>query len=239
MIEFDESIIAKLPARMITQMLEAGERVVECHRILSKTNDNIVGELLKGVETFYEWNHYPDGDVYDGETHSQYYYHAHPSEERSNEHGHFHTFLRPDGMPKGIKPAPVDSYVAPEDPDDALSHLIGISMDSAGLPIKLFSTNRWVTGETWYRAQDVKTLISSFNIDHAQPSWPVNMWVSSIVALFQPQIMALIDARDIAVDKWADLHPEGDVFEDRSLEITSELHIDVDSQVSILKNSQR
>ncbi|MBL4719625.1 MAG: hypothetical protein JKY20_00635 [Alphaproteobacteria bacterium] len=216
-------------------MLEAGDRVVECHRVLSNSGDNIVGEFLKGVETFFEWNHYPDGDVYDSNTHSQYYYHAHPSEERGNEHGHFHTFLRPDGMPSNIKPAKIENYVAPDDPDDALSHLIGISMDSAGLPIKLFTTNRWVTGEVWYRGADVKTLASIFNIDHAQPSWPVNMWVSSMVALFQPQIAALIDARDVTIENWGKSYTKEDVFEDRALEITSELLIDVDSQISILK----
>ena len=47
-------------------------------------------------------------------------------------------------------------------------------MDSTGLPIRLLSTNRWVTGEAWYRADDVCKLLDLFEIDHAQPSWPVN-----------------------------------------------------------------
>ena len=123
-------------------MRDAGEMVRECDRILANAHDNIVGELLKGEETFYEWNHYPDGDVYDGNTHSQYYYHAHPAEERPGEHGHFHTFIRPKGMPADIRPALVDDYEAPEDPDDALSHIVAISMDRKGFPIKLFTTNR-------------------------------------------------------------------------------------------------
>ena len=57
--------------------------------------------------------------------------------------------MRPQGMPEGVKPAPIPEYEAPEDPDDNLSHLAAISMDSAGLPIRLFATNRWVTGEVW------------------------------------------------------------------------------------------
>src|SRR3546814_4623987 len=44
-------------------MLRAGETVLECHRVLGKTGDNIVGEILKREGTFYEWNHYPKGDV--------------------------------------------------------------------------------------------------------------------------------------------------------------------------------
>lgn len=195
MIEFDPDNIATLARQRLETMRDAGDRVLECLRVLKLTDDNIVGELIKNEATFYEWNHYPDGDVYDPVSHSQYYYHAHPQEERSGEHGHFHTFLRPKGMPGTIKPAPVDDYEAPKDPDDALSHLVAISMNPAGLPIKLFVTNRWVTGEVWYIAQDVCRMLDYFAIDHTQPSWPVNMWVSAMVQLFDPQIRALVVAR--------------------------------------------
>ena len=127
-----------VPTGELQAMRDAGERILECYWVLAKTNDNIVGELLKGEGTFYEWNHYPDGDVFDNESHSQYYYHAHPAEERPGEHGHFHVFLRPKGMPAGIAPAKVADFEPPDDPDDALCHLAAISMDPKGFPIKLF-----------------------------------------------------------------------------------------------------
>ena len=222
---------AAMPLVDLEEMRDAGERIRECYRVLAMTNDNIVGELLKGVETFYEWNHYPDGDVYDNESHSQYYYHAHPAEERPGEHGHFHTFLRPKGMPAGIVPAEVPDYEAPEDPDDALTHLIAISMDPKGFPVKLFTTNRWVTGEVWYAAEDVCRLLPYFAIEHAQPSWPVNIWITNMLVLFRPQIRDLILARDVAIGKWGRDHPSGDIFEDRDLEVTSDLPLDVDRQI--------
>jgi hypothetical protein len=221
----------------LAAMLDAGERVRECYRVLAKTDDNIVGELLKGQGTFYEWNHYPDGDVYDHDSHSQFYYHAHPGEERPGEHGHFHAFLRPKGMPEGIAPADVADFEPPEDPDDALSHLVAISMDPKGFPIKLFTTNRWVTGEVWYTADNVCALLPYFAIDHAQPSWPVNIWITSMLILFRPQIVRLIRARDIAVEKWARRHPAGNVFEDRGLEVTAELAIDVDRQIAAVRRA--
>ena len=194
--EIAERYLGRLPAAELTAMQEAGGLVVECYRVLAKTDDNIVGELLKTEENFFEWDHYPDGDVYDGTSHSQYYYHAHPPEERPGEHGHFHTFLRPDGMPDGILPAPLKDYEPPENPDDALSHLVSISMESRGLPVKLFTTNRWVTDEVWYKAEDVRRFVRLFQIDHAQPSWPVNLWISNLVILFRPQIMELVNQRD-------------------------------------------
>src|SRR3546814_7453899 len=76
-------------------MAAAGAEAVDVHRVLAKTGDNLVGELLKNNGTFYEWDHYPPGDVYDHETHGQYYYHAHAADQRfDGEHGHFHTFVR-------------------------------------------------------------------------------------------------------------------------------------------------
>ena len=212
-------------------MLEAGERIRTCLRVLAKTEGNVVGELLRGQGTFYEWDHYPNGDVYDRDTHAQYYYHAHPAELRGGEHGHFHTFLRPKGMPAGVRPAPLEDYRPPDDPDDALSHLVAVSMDRAGKPIRLFTTNRWVTGEVWYTADDVIRLLDRFEIDHAWPSWPTNIWIGAMLVLFRPQVEALLRLRDETVAAWTPDDPEISVFEDRALEITSVMDISVDKQI--------
>ena len=221
-----------LSTEVLEHMAAAGAEVVECHRVLTKTGDNIVGELLKNHGTFYEWDHFPPGDVYDRQTHGQYYYHAHAADQRfEGEHGHFHTFVRPRGMPPGITPAKLPGLVMPEDPNDALSHLVAIAMTPAGLPFRLFTVNRWVTGEVWYTADDVIRLLDVFKIDHAQPSWPVNRWVSAMVQLFKPQIADLLRARGRKVAQWQERAPDVDVFEDRDLEVTSFLDISVDAQV--------
>jgi hypothetical protein len=223
-----------LPLERLEAMAEAAEEVINCHRVLAKTGDNIVGELLRDVETFYEWDHYPDGDVYDSETHSQFYYHAHPEDERPGEHGHFHTFLRPDGMPEGIKPAKVPDYEPKEDPDDELSHLIAISMDKFGVPIRLFTVNRWVSADVWYDAEDVITFLDHFEMDIAPPSWPLNRWITGMVQLFHPQIAALIRARDVKVAEWQAAHPDKNVFTDHDLETTSLTAIKIDDHVQKL-----
>ncbi len=224
--------LATLPREELEGLAEAGREIVEIHRVLTKTGDNVVGELLRGHDTFYEWDHYPPGDVYDRETHGQFYYHAHPADQRfDQEHGHFHTFIRPKGMPPGVKPAQVPNFKPPKDPNDALSHLIAISMTSAGLPFRLFTVNRWVTGECWYRAADVATLLDYFKVDIVRPSWPTNRWVTAMVKLFKPQILELLEVRDRTVEDWQRAHNDRDVFEDRELEITSYMEIDVEAQV--------
>ncbi|HAT35836.1 MAG TPA: hypothetical protein DCS82_08980, partial [Rhodospirillaceae bacterium] len=173
-------------------------------------------------------------DVYDSTSHSQYYYHAHPPDERPGEHGHFHTFLRPSGMPEGMSPVPLEDFEPPEKPDDALSHLVAISMENRGLPTKLFTTNRWVTDETWYRAEDVQKMIGLFEIDHAQPSWPVNLWISNMMILFRPQITVLLEERDACIADWQKKYPDRNAFKDHELEVTSEVDIDIDAQMGAI-----
>ena len=220
-------------------MRAGGEEVVDCHRVLAKTGDNIVGELIRGEETFFEWDHYPKGDGYDHETHSQFYYHAHPQELRAGEHGHFHAFVRPLGIPAGILPAPLPGLELPKGDNDALSHIVGISMDPQGVPIRLFTTNRWVTGETWYNSNDVIALLGLFEISHAVPSWPTNRWVGAMVKLFQPQIGWLQTERDEAVKLWQLDNPEAKqpVYEDHGLEITSVVEISVQNQIKLVRKT--
>ena len=214
-------------------MLEAATVITGCYRALSKAGLNIVGEVLKGHAGFLEMNHYPEGDVFDQESHSQYYYHAH--REGGVEHGHFHTFLRAPSIPARLRPLPYPQARErwPRG-DQAIAHLIAISMDSWGYPIGLFACNRWVTGETWYPASAVIEMLDSFSVDHAYPSWPVNLWLSAMFKLFRPQIEALLNHRDQVIAAWQDNHPGQDVFEDRTLEITGFLHVSVDDWVRAL-----
>ncbi|HEX7969760.1 MAG TPA: hypothetical protein VF502_16170, partial [Stellaceae bacterium] len=192
--------LIRLGPAALEAMMVGGHEALECQRVLAKTGDTILGEVLRGAGSIAEWKHYPEGDVYDPETHAQYFYHAHPPAQRpAREHGHFHTFLRPRGMPPGTRPlmmpelAIADAPAAPEGPpvppapqpnqgadNDEVSHLVGIAMDADGTPVQLFTTNRWVTGETWYAAADVVAMLDRFAVDLARPSWPLNRWISAL-----------------------------------------------------------
>ncbi len=226
--------ISRLPLAQLLAMQRAGLEILECYRVLKKTGMNIVGEMLRDTlnkgEIFYEFNHYPDDDVYDSETHAQYYYHAHRSE--VGEHGHFHAFLRPKGMPENVAPITYLATAPWPQGDEALSHLIAIAMDSYGFPTGLFTTNRWVTAEAWYPAEQVIRMLDRFVIDHAFPSWPVNRWISAMFVLYRPHIEALLKQRDEVVWAWAAAHPGEDVFEDRELDITSQMGISVEDTLS-------
>lgn len=225
----DNIDFSNLPRDQLEWMADAGARVLECYRVLGKAGMNIVGEVLREQGEFIEMEHYPKDDVFDSDTQSQYYYHAHRSE--SGENGHFHTFLRQPGMLVGMEPVPYEGNEPWPQGKDSLSHLIGISMDAYGFPIGLFATNRWVTAEAWYKAEDVVGMLDSFNIDHTWPSWPVNIWISSMLVLFRPQIEVLLYQRDQVVRDWVDAHPSVDVFEDRNLDLTGYTPINVERQI--------
>ena len=218
-------------ARLQT-MREAGEVVHECMRVLDKAGLDPVSEMLRGQGRFYELEHYPSEDVFDRETQSQYYYHAHRG---VGEHGHYHTFLRAPGMPEGVAPLPYSGAETWPGGDETISHLIAISMDAYGRPTALFAVNRWVSAEAWYPAEDVIRMLDRFDIDHAFPSWPVNRWLGAMLRLFRPQIETLIRQRDAVVEAWRAAHPDADVFEDRRLEVTGEVAIDIAAQIAAVE----
>jgi hypothetical protein len=78
-------------------------------------------------------------------------------------------------------------------------------------------------------------MLDRFAISRATPSWPVNRWLGAMVRLFRPQIAALIEARDAAVAARAALHPDANVYEDRALEVTSAIDIDIERHVAAVR----
>jgi hypothetical protein len=218
-----------LPLEDLLAMRAAGQETMTSLAAIGRARTNPVARVLKHGGEFFEDAHYPDGDVYDSVTASQYYYHAHRS--GSGEHGHFHTFVRAKGIPGSILPAAYTGDTPPPLGEDAICHLIAVSMNAAGLPIGLFTTNRWVTAESYYSAPNAIAILSQFAVDHAEPCWATNRWLTAMLRLFRPTISDLILQRDKTISEWQAAHPDVDVFEDRNLEVTSETAIDIDVQI--------
>ncbi|MPZ32810.1 MAG: hypothetical protein GEV13_17755 [Rhodospirillales bacterium] len=232
------SLLAALPREDLEQMGQASLRILECYRVLQKSETNVVAELLRDCGSFRQWEHLPEDDVIDYGSDSQYFYHAHTPEDRSTdwsyEHGHFHTFLRRTGIPEDATPVVVPGDDLPESTSQTNCHLITVSMNAAGYPARLFTVNRWVTGDTWYAADDVRRFVSRFEIDQVQPSWPVNIWITEMLRLFRPQIAQLLLDRDAAIASWGKAHPGKNPHEARDIEILSWTDISVEQQVAAL-----
>lgn len=245
-------------------MMACDRALAESRRAMSEAGTSVLAEALQGVAAVYAWQHYPRGDVYDPTTHAQYFYHAHPADERKvtaagEEHGHFHTFLRARGMPPGVRPLLMpelgiaDNPAAPKRPPtpsapqsaegegaDPWSHLVAIAMDAAGAPLCFFTTNRWVTGETWYPAHDVARMLDRFALSAAPPAPFLNRWIVALIGLYKPLLVDLLARRDAAIMDWRRRHrAKVHVLEDRRLEVTATLPIDLEAQSRLIAAALR
>lgn len=214
--------LADLPKRRLAGMAEAGEAVAAARDRLLERGSNVVAELLRGQGPFYEFDHYPDGDVFDPLTGAQYYYHAHRSV--ADEHGHFHTFLRR-GAAVAVAGRP--------------THLIAVSMDEYGEPRAMFAVNRWVTDESWVPAATAIRLLPRFAVTTAAPEPEVNTWITGLLRLFRPEVEALLAHRDRAIEARAGARGQARALEDKTLETTGRLPIDVDERLAALRRLAR
>lgn len=234
----------------LERQARCGEDVVRWRDTLARDGGTVVSAALGGATRIFHWRHYPAGDVYDPATHAQYFYHAHPPQPGTavHEHGHFHAFLRAGGLKPGVRPLVMPelaiaghpaspTQAAPSapapagEPNAPWIHLVAVAVDRAGRPLRLFTTNRWVTGETWYAAADIAASLDGFVIDGEQAS-PLDRWLTAIVGLFRPTIARLLVERDAAVmDFRRRRRGKVHVLEDRRLEITSSVAIDVGAEI--------
>ena len=239
----------------IAQMEQAAAVLADCRERLAASRRSILAEVAPGAGSrdangLVDWRHYPKGEVYDPASHAQYFYHVHPADRRPpREHGHFHTFLRAEGMPSGVVPLVLpEAAVAEAAPPpqaaplkrgarDEVSHLVAISLDARGEPFRLFTTNRWVTGETWYRAGDVIAMLVRFAITPANSAAVRDRWLVAVMQLFRPQIAALLRQRDENVMARR-RRQRANVFEDPRLEVTSSLEIDLGAQLAFVARAR-
>jgi hypothetical protein len=227
---YSRSTLIACTDRQLSDMAAAGDEVLRCLGAVGRAGTNPVGQVLKNGGQFFEDAHYPDGDVFDAASASQYYYHAHRAD--TGEHGHFHTFIRAAGIPKSVVPKPYTGSATRPLGGDAICHLVAVSMNADGLPVGLFTTNRWVTDETFFSAGDAIKLLDVFSIDHANPCWATNRWLTAMLKLFAPTVSVLLTERDAKIAEWTSRYPDRDCFEDRELEVTSECAIDIDDQIA-------
>lgn len=227
-----------LPSARLARMAEAGRRLIETARILAKTGDSVVSEVTRDCGPLHPYAHYPDGDVVDRESGAQFFYHLHPvppleagsaGGDAGAMNGHFHCFV----------PAPDDAAggVARLRRGSGMAHLIAVEVDRHSLPVRLFTTNRWVTDETWVEAPTAARLVDRFVVEVARPSLSVAIWISSLLRLFQPQIAALLAARDAALAALARARPGEDPHEDRSVEVPSAMAVSVEAQMACLRSA--
>jgi hypothetical protein len=193
----------------------------------------VMSVIRDGEQPFTQFTHYPAGDVDDTHTGYAWYYHAHaPSDNRPwQEHGHFHCYAYTEIVPTDATP-----IALPQQPDPiagGLVHLIALCVNEAGVPCRLFTLNRWASGEWLYPAQVVAELAARFQLENPRHQL-TSRWLSIMLRVLQPQIEWLLRQRDAQIfPHYPDLAVNRS--EDVALEITSTLAFDLDEYLEGLE----
>jgi hypothetical protein len=151
-----------------------------------------------------------------GALHFFYHAHAMPGAVRA-EHGHFHVFAQ---LGKDDRQTP------------QYAHLLGIAVDARGLPLRLFTTNRWVTDETWLPAASVLEIVRQVLRTKSPAEANIELWLRAQLGVFLPQIAELLQHRDyrLAAREQAGRRPG--LLEDRRLQVLSQCMVSVEQQLS-------
>lgn len=181
------------------------------------------------------WTHYPKADARSASCKARWYYHVHaPGDRDQNEHGHFHLFLHRSQLPEGLQPK-----VWPPQGEDAkahVTHLIGLSIDTAGIPRAWFATNRFVTNEFLYPADVMIEHLPAFNVDDTREDDLVNRFVTAMVALYRDEIADLLRQRDARQAELVARHGNAVAYEKASgVAVLAQIPIDLDAKISTLE----
>ena len=74
------------------------------------------------------------------------------------------------------------------------THLAGLSMDRFGQPLRWFTVNRWVSGGPWWSATELVALMEQ-NMT-TEGLLLVESWLLAMVAVYQPELVQLLNERD-------------------------------------------
>ena len=202
---------------------EAAQELIEATVAMHEDGLPLMLRLLPADAPAEQWAHYPADDAVSPVSGARYFYHCHPPEERgADEHGHFHLFL-----PLSLFDRKQALSAPPEDGARRAEvvHFAALSVNNAGVPVELFTVNRWVTDEWLFSVDAIVERLGAFDLDGADGDALVNRWLTSFVVLARQEIAALLAARD------ALLAARGWPGEERAVEVTSRATIDLQQLV--------
>ena len=228
-----KTLLQAEPVQRRERIAEAAGALLGCIDTYAKRGAGMLADVLGKHAQFEEWAHYPTGDAVDRSSGYSFYYHAHEARQRMRgEHGHFHVFGPAPATGRHRSPA----GGVPGGATSSYLHIIGISVDDRGFPLRLFTTNQWVTDERWLPAPTVITTLHRLDLHHARPV-RLARWVEATTRLFSVQIAALLHRRDARVEDKARHIARERLLADRRTHILSQCRVDLASQFQFLEGA--
>ncbi|MEA5390036.1 hypothetical protein VB738_02055 [Cyanobium gracile UHCC 0139] len=186
---------------LLRQRYQAGCRSLRHWLLVNQRHGSLV-RACTGDSVVLAERHYPEDDWRDLLSGGQAYYHCHRP---GDEHGHLHLFM-------------------PAEPGAELTHLLGIGLDPRGLPLSLFTLNRWVANDAWLAAEPTFALVQRFSLAASDADRHASAWLDQFLRFYRPMIWHLLLDRDrVLADSGCSLEQ---ALENRDLEIPSQLPID-------------
>ncbi|MEM8726482.1 MAG: hypothetical protein AAGE86_13270, partial [Pseudomonadota bacterium] len=155
-----------------------------------------------------------------------------PGDRDPDEHGHFHLFLHRTQLKDSASPVAL-----PPEGEDAkahVTHLIGLSIAHSGIPRAWFSTNRYVTNEFLYSADDMIAHMPVYDVDDTKEDRLVNRFVTAMVALYRDEIADLLRQRDARQAELIAEHGEAGYEKASGEDVLGVIPIDLDEKISSL-----
>lgn len=235
MILIPEFNLPEITKHQKSKYLRYARQVLEAHQqMVSSKGKNMIHYTLEKNRSHQHMDHYPKGDRIDNDTGAQYFYHCHRENYETEEHGHFHCFLRYKHIPKQIRPRALTDW--DKNIDNPMTHIVAIAMNRYGQPIRLFSVNRWISYEVWYDAKHTLSFIKQFKMTKQDNLYwqVVDRWVEGMLHLFAPQIQWINNARDMTISHYKTVYPDSNIYEDHRLDLLSEIPINLNKQIQWL-----
>lgn len=199
------------------EVMAAAEALVAVQTRYARAGVSLAQAALAGARACVEQRHYPAADVFDEASGTEFYYHAHGSRRRPQaEHGHFHVFKRMAGA------------------DPHFCHVVALSLDDRGLPLRWFVTNRWVTGERWVAAETLLHWLPGLRPAARGRLAPVARWLAAMLVLDAGPVAALLRQRDRIIARRRADHELDALLEDRRLDVLAERAIDLPQRLARL-----
>jgi len=206
--------------------------LVSCYRRLARQREHLLESVLNG-EPPVQWAHYPHDDAINRDRRYQWFYHSHSPADRPDaaEHGHFHLFARIGGRSRCVDAGIEQEFQATmksTTSEAATRSLLGISLNPQGVPVSLFTVNRWVTGDELLSGPGTLSLLDSLTLRTGHPE--IDACITALTRLYRPEIRLLIKRRDEVLHARAATGPG--TLDDRSLEVLSELALNADDRIA-------
>jgi hypothetical protein len=204
-----------LPDASLKEVARSAGASVDAFARATSSSGSLLQSWIESREVV-EYDHYPPGDIVDETSGSQFYYHSHRG---GVEHGHLHLFwhARSDGRRRPLMQGR-RRWVNTEP-----SHLFALSLDAKGLPIAIFTVNRWVTDGHWFDAATTLDLVDRFRVSAQGPHLDSGAWLTEFVRMYRPLVERALRQRD---QRLARARDQGKVLDNRRLEVLSHIPID-------------